>query len=263
VSLWAALGITLGVLVVFMTLGWLVSLARKDASVVDPIWGMGFIAAAASYFFLLGGYSGRNVLVLAMVCAWGLRLAVYLIWRNRGRGEDPRYRAMRAKRPSIFWWYSYFQVFLLQALLLWLVAAPIAAAMAGNSSSGFAALEFIGAAVWLFGFSWEVAGDTQLALFKRDPANKGKVMQTGAWRYTRHPNYFGEAVLWWGIWLVAAAAGGYWSVYGPAIITFMLLRVSGVTLLEKGLGESKPGYTEYVERTSPFIPWPPRRTAKK
>jgi steroid 5-alpha reductase family enzyme len=113
--------------------------------------------------------------------------------------------------------------------------------MAGNSSSGLAALDFIEAAVWLFGFSWEVAGDTQLALFKRDPANKGKVMQAGARRYTCHPNYFGESVLWWGIWLVAAAAGGYWSVYGPAIITFMLLRVSGVTLLEKGRDRRQSG----------------------
>jgi steroid 5-alpha reductase family enzyme len=262
-SLWAALGITFGALVVFMTIGWLVSLIRKDASVVDPIWGLGFIVAAVSYFLLLGGYSGRKVLVLAVVAVWGLRLAAYLIWRNRGRGEDPRYRAMRAKRPRSFWWYSYFQVFLLQALLLWLVAAPIAGAMAGVAVSRFNGLDFIGAAVWAFGLSWEVVGDTQLALFRRNPANKGKVMQTGAWRYTRHPNYFGEAVLWWGIWLVAAAGHGYWSVYGPVLITLLLLRVSGVALLEKGLSESKPGYREYVKRTSAFIPWPPRRAAEE
>ena len=262
-SLGASLGITLGVLVVYMTLGWLLSLARKDASVVDPLWGLGFIVAAVSYFLLLDGLTGRKILTLVMVAAWGLRLSAYLLWRNRGRGEDPRYRAMRAKRPSSFWWYSYFQVFLLQALLLWLVAAPIAGAMSrplgGGSAPGFNGLDFVGGAVWLFGLCWEVAGDTQLALFKRDPVNKGKVMQTGAWRYTRHPNYFGETVLWWGVWLVAAAAGGYWSVYGPVVITMLLLRVSGVTLLEKGLADSKPGYREYVERTSAFIPWPPRR----
>ena len=117
--------------------------------------------------------------------------------------------------------------------------------------------------MWVFGFAWEVTGDTQLALFKRDPANRGKVMQTGAWRYTRHPNYFGEAVLWWGIWLVAAAAHSYWAAYGPVLITLLLLRVSGVTLLEKNLSTSKPGYREYVERTSPFIPWPPRRVTGK
>lgn len=259
-SLGAALGITLGVLVVYMSLGWLLSLARKDASVVDPLWGLGFIVAAVSYFLLLDGHQGRKILALALVALWGLRLSGYLLWRNRGRGEDPRYRAMRARRPSGFWWYSYFQVFLLQALLLWLVAAPIAGAMADGSTRGFNGLDVVGTAVWLFGFCWEVAGDTQLALFKHDPANKGKVMQTGAWRYTRHPNYFGEAVLWWGVWLVAAAARGYWSVYGSVVITLLLLRVSGVTLLEKGLTDSKPGYREYVERTSAFIPWPPRRT---
>jgi steroid 5-alpha reductase family enzyme len=262
-TVWAALGITFAVLVVFMTIGWLVSLVRKDASVVDPIWGMGFIVAAASYFVLLDGHSGRRVVVLAMVGVWGLRLAVYLIWRNRGRGEDPRYRAMRAKRPLIFWWYSYFQVFLLQALLLWLVSAPIAGAMAGDSTSGLNGLDFVGVAVWAFGLAWEVIGDTQLALFKRDPTNKGKVMQTGAWRYTRHPNYFGEAVLWWGVWLVAAAAHGYWSAYGPVLITLLLLRVSGVVLLEKGLSESKPGYRDYVQRTSAFVPWPPRQPAEE
>ena len=132
-SLWASLGITLGVLVAFMTLGWVVSLVRKDASVVDPLWGLGFIVAAVSYLVLLDDHrvdQAREVLVLAMVSAWGLRLSGYLLWRNRGRGEDPRYRAMRAKRPASFWWYSFFQVFLLQALFLWLVAAPIAGAMA-------------------------------------------------------------------------------------------------------------------------------------
>ena len=256
-SLWAALGITLGVLVVFMTIGWALSLLRRDASVVDPFWGTGFIVAAVCYLLLLDGYRVREVLVLAMVCVWGLRLSGYILWRNRGRGEDPRYGAMRAKRPASFWWYSYFQVFLLQALLLWLVAAPLAGAMAGGPAR-LGVLDFVGVGVWIFGLSWEVAGDTQLALFKRHPENKGKVMQTGAWRYTRHPNYFGEAVLWWGVWLVAAGGHGYWSVYGPVLITLMLLRVSGVTLLEKSLKESKPGYADYVRRTSAFVPWRPK-----
>jgi len=254
-----ALAITFGILVVYMTIGWLVSLARKDASVVDPLWGLGFIVAAVSYFLLTNGYTGRRMLVLIMVSVWGIRLAAFIAWRNRGRGEDPRYKAMRAKRPASFWWYSYFQVFLLQALLLWLVAAPLAGALAGNAAHGFNALDIVGAAVWLIGLLWEVVGDFQLAYFKRDANNKGKVMQSGAWRYTRHPNYFGEATLWWGIWLMAAAAHGYWSAYGPLLITFLLLRVSGVTLLEKSLKESRPGYEEYARRTSTFIPWLPRR----
>jgi steroid 5-alpha reductase family enzyme len=262
-NLASALGITLGVLVVFMTIGWVLSLILRDASVVDPFWGIGFIVAAVSYFVLLDGYQGRKVLVLAMVSVWGVRLAVYLVWRNHGRGEDPRYGAMRAKRPKSFWWYSYLQVFLLQALLLWLVAAPIAGALGVDAARGFRALDFIGAAIWFIGLAWEVGGDTQLALFKRDPANKGKVMQTGLWRYTRHPNYFGEALLWWGVWLVAAAVHGYWSVYGPILLTLFLLRVSGVTLLEKGLTQSKPGYADYVQRTSAFVPWVPRRKASR
>ncbi len=262
-NLGASLGITFGVIVAFMTIGWLLSLVRKDASVVDPLWGLGFVIAAASYFLLLDGYWGRKVLVLVMVAAWGLRLSAYLLWRARGRGEDPRYQAMRAKRPSSFWWYSYLQVFLLQSVLLWIIAAPIAGAMgarpAGESPASINVLDFVGVGVWLFGLCWEVVGDAQLAKFKRDPGNKGKVMQTGAWRYTRHPNYFGEAVLWWGVWIVAASAGGYWSVYGPVMITVLLLRVSGVTLLEKGLTSSKPGYQEYMSRTSAFVPRPPRR----
>jgi len=264
VSLGASLGTTLGVLAAYMTIGWLLSLVRRDASIVDPFWGTSFVVAAVSYLLLLSSDSPpptRSLLVLGMVCVWGLRLSGYLLWRNHGRGEDPRYVAMRAKRPATFWWFSYFQVFLLQAVLLWLVAAPIAGAMAGEPASGLGALDYLGIAVWLFGFAWEVVGDTQLALFKRDPANKGKVMQQGAWRYTRHPNYFGEAVLWWGVWLVAASAHGYWSAYGPVLITVLLLRVSGVTLLEKGLVQSKPGYREYAERTSPFVPFPPRKAS--
>ncbi len=260
-NIWTALAITLGVLVVYMTMGWVLSLVRHDASVVDPLWGAGFIVAAVSYLLLLDGDSARKVLVLTMVCVWGLRLSGYLLWRNRGRGEDPRYTAMRNKRPGTFWWYSYLQVFLLQAVLLWLVAAPLAGAMATQRGEGLTALDFVGLGVWLFGLAWEVIGDTQLALFKRDPGNRGRVMQRGAWRYTRHPNYFGEAVLWWGIWLVAAAAHSYWAVYGPVLITLLLLRVSGVTLLEKSLKDSKPGYAEYVARTSAFVPWPPKRKA--
>jgi steroid 5-alpha reductase family enzyme len=259
-SLLAAMGITLGVTVVLMTLVWLFSLVRHDASVIDPFWALGFIVAAVSYLALTDGFMGRRVLVIALVCVWGFRLAAYLTWRNRGKGEDPRYLAMRAKRPGSFWWYSYFQVFLLQAFLLWIVAAPLAAAESGAVAAGFTAFDFVGLAVWVTGFVFEVVGDAQLALFRRDPSNKGRVLDTGLWRYTRHPNYFGEALAWWGIWLVAAGAHGYWSVYGPVVITVLLLRVSGVTLLEKGLRESRPGYADYVGRTSAFFPLPPRKS---
>jgi steroid 5-alpha reductase family enzyme len=259
-GLLAAMGVTLSVVVAFLTLIWLLSLVRRDASAIDPFWGLGFIVAVVSYFLLTDGFAGRRILVIVLVSVWGLRLAVYLAWRNRGKGEDPRYQAMRAKRPNSFWWYSYFQVFLLQAFLLWIVAAPLAAAQGGAEPLHFSILDYAGVVVWAIGFLFEVVGDAQLALFRRDPANKGTVLQTGLWRYTRHPNYFGEAIIWWGIWLIAAGAHGYWSVYGPVVITLLLLRVSGVTLLEKSLKESKPGYADYVRRTSPFIPWPPRKS---
>ena len=260
-SIPAVMSLTLAALVGFMTLAWLLSLVRHDASVVDPFWGVGFIVAAVLYFVLTDGFSGRSMLVLALTCAWGVRLAGYIVWRNRGKGEDPRYRAMRAKRPESFWWYSYLQVFLLQALLLWLVAAPLAAAAGGSEPRRLVALDFVGLAVWLVGFSFEVAGDTHLALFKRRSENRGKVLESGVWKYTRHPNYFGETLLWWGVWLIAAAAHGYWAVYGPIVITLLLLRVSVVTLNEKRLKESKPGYADYVARTSSFVPWFPRRRA--
>jgi steroid 5-alpha reductase family enzyme len=150
-------------------------------------------------------------------------------------------------------------VFVLQAILLWLVAAPLAAAEGGAEPARLVALDYIGLAIWLIGYFFEVTGDTQLALFKRRPENKGKVLDSGVWKYTRHPNYFGEATMWWGIWLIAAAAHGYWAVYGPIVITLLLLRVSGVTMLEKSLKESKPGYADYVGRTSAFVPWFPRK----
>jgi steroid 5-alpha reductase family enzyme len=254
-SIPAAMGVTLAVLLVYMTLVWVLSVVRHDASVIDPFWGLGFIAAAAAYLLLTEGHLGRALLVLGLTCAWGLRLAIHLFVRNRGKGEDPRYQAMRAKRPDTFWWYSYAQVFVLQAILLWLVAAPLAAAGGGAEPARFVALDYVGLGVWLVGFFFEVTADAQLVLFKRRPENKGKVLASGVWKYSRHPNYFGEALLWWGIWLIAAAAHGYWSVYGPVLITLLLLRVSGVTLLEKSLKESKPGYADYVARTSSFVPW--------
>jgi steroid 5-alpha reductase family enzyme len=258
-SIPAAMGITFAVTLVYMTLAWVVSLIRRDASVIDPFWGTGFIVAAVVYLLLTDGFRGRALLVLVLTSVWGLRLAIYIVVRNRGKGEDPRYAAMRAKRPGSFWWYSYAQVFVLQAILLWLVAAPLAPAEGAAEPARLVALDYIGLTVWLVGFFFELTADTQLALFKRKPENRGKLLDTGVWRYSRHPNYFGEALIWWGIWLIACAARGYWAVYGPVLITLLLLRVSGVTLLEKSLKESKPGYAEYVRRTSAFVPWFPRK----
>ena len=209
-SIPAAMGVVLGVLGAYMVIGWLLSLVRRDASIVDPFWGIGFIVAVVAYFLLTDGYAGRRMLVVVLAAAWGLRLSGYLIWRNRGKGEDPRYRRMRDRRPKIFWWFSLFQVFLLQALFLWLISAPLVASQGSEEPARFVALDFVGLAVWLVGFAFEVTGDTQLALFKRNPANKGKVLDRGVWRYTRHPNYFGDSAVWWAYAIFSFAAGSYW-----------------------------------------------------
>lgn len=227
---------------------------------VDVFWGPGFLVVGAVYAGLGAGYAGRKALLLCLVAAWSLRLAVHIYTRNRGRGEDYRYRQWRARSGASFWWKSFFRVFMMQAILLWLISSPLLAAQRAATPARIAMWDILGTLVWAVGFVFEAVGDWQLARFKLDPANKGQVMSRGLWAYTRHPNYFGEATMWWGYFLIAVGTpGGFWSVLGPAIMTFLLLRVSGVTLLEKGLTQTKPGYKEYAERTSAFLPWFPRK----
>jgi steroid 5-alpha reductase family enzyme len=236
---------------------WLVSLRLKDSSIVDIFWSLGFILVAIAYAVLLPeGLRERKLLSLLMVLVWGLRLSIHLARRNWGRPEDYRYAAWREQYGAAWPVRSLFQVFWLQAVLLWIVSAPLLAAQA--SSAPLTILDAIGAAVWLIGLAFEAVGDAQLARFKADPANKGKVLDTGLWRYTRHPNYFGDAMVWWGIYLVALSAGGWWTIYGPALMTYLLVRVSGVAMLEQSLKDKKPEYAEYIRRTSAFIPMPPK-----
>jgi steroid 5-alpha reductase family enzyme len=260
-SLVQVLMLALVVALAYMTLAWLLSVVRRDASVVDVFWGPGFLVMAALYALVGNGYAGRKALVLLLVAVWAARLAVHIYARNHGRGEDYRYRAFRAKAGASFWWKSYFQVFCLQALLLWLISTPLLAAQWSDRMAGhFTAWDALGALLWAFGLGFEAVGDAQLARFKANPANKGQVLRSGLWASTRHPNYFGEATLWAGYFLLALGTpGGFWTVYSPVLMTLMLLRVSGVALLEKGLAQTKPGYREYMESTSPFIPWFPRR----
>ncbi len=179
--------------------------------------------------------------------------------RNAGKGEDFRYQQWRAAAGAAWWWRSFFKVFLLQGILLWVISAPLLAAQISAQPGRLTWLDFGGAALWLVGFYFEALGDWQLARFKANPANKGRLLDSGLWRYTRHPNYFGDAVQWWGFYLVALAAGGWWTLFSPALMTLLLRRVSGVTMLEKTLKNSKPGYREYVERTNAFLPWFPRK----
>jgi steroid 5-alpha reductase family enzyme len=242
-----------------MTLIWIVSLIKKDASVVDIFWGLGFVVIAACYFALTDGFMLRKIILMVIVAIWGLRLSGYILWRNWGKPEDFRYQKWRAEAGPSFWWRSYFKVFLTQGALMWIISAPLLAAQFGAAPAQLTWLDDLGIIVWAVGFFFEAGGDLQLARFKSDPANKGKVMDGGVWRYTRHPNYFGDATQWWGYYLIALAAGGWWTIFSPILMTMLLLRVSGVALLEKTLKETKPQYKDYVERTSAFFPLPPKK----
>jgi steroid 5-alpha reductase family enzyme len=237
---------------------WLVSLPLKNASIVDSIWSLLFVAAAITYAATTeasGG--GRRVLILVLVLVWGLRLAGYITWRNWGEGEDKRYQAMRAKQGPNFPAKSLLTVFGLQAILAWIVSLPLLAAVDADPALGI--LDWIGVAIWAIGFAFEAGGDSQLARFKANPDNAGKVMNRGFWRYTRHPNYFGDFTQWWAFYLIALAAGGWWALPGPLVMSYLLLRVSGVALLERGLEKTRPKYADYVATTNAFFPWFPRR----
>ncbi|MEX2181607.1 MAG: DUF1295 domain-containing protein [Gemmatimonadaceae bacterium] len=238
--------------------GWLLSLVRRDVSLVDSVWSLFFLAGAVGYACLVGVAADdrRAVVVLVLVSLWAVRLSVYLTWRNWGAPEDRRYAAMRAARGRAFAWKSLYVVFLLQAALAALISAPLLVALGGTRPLG--ALDVAGIGLWTVGFTFEAVGDWQLARFKSDPANAHQVFDRGLWRYTRHPNYFGEAVLWWGYFVIAVAAGGWWTVYAPLLMTLLLLKVSGVSLLEKDIHERRPAYRDYRARTNAFIPWVPR-----
>jgi len=250
--------IALLVILGLMTALWLVSLLMKNSSIVDIFWGMGFVIVNWVFFALAPeGFLLRKWLIGMLVSIWGLRLTFHILRRNWGKPEDFRYQNWRKEAGVRWWWQSFFQVFLLQGILLWIISAPLLAAQRADLPARFSLLDMLGLALWLIGFFFEAAGDLQLARFKADPANRGKVMTGGVWRYTRHPNYFGDSAQWWGYYLIAASAGGWWTIFSPILMTLLLLRVSGVALLERTL-ETRPGYKEYIERTSAFIPWFPR-----
>lgn len=251
--------IGLAAVMAMMTLLWAYSVRLKNASIVDIVWGPGFVLQTWVYFVLTpDGDAGRKLLSAALVSIWGLRLGFYILRRNRGKGEDFRYQEFRRKYgPERYWWVSFFQVFLLQGGLMFVIGLPLLIAQAGREPIGV--LDVIGVLAWIIGFFFESVGDAQLAAFKANPANKGKLLNTGLWRYTRHPNYFGDAAQWWGYYLLAASAGGWWTIVSPIIMTIFLIKVSGVGLLEQTLAKNKPGYKEYMQTTSAFVPWLPRQ----
>lgn len=253
------LGISALIILAMMAALWLLSLMIKDASIVDIFWGTGFVISAWVYFFLTpDGFMARKLLVTVLTTIWGLRLSIYILIRNWGRGEDFRYQKWREESGKNWWWYSFIKVFALQGLLMWIISIPILVAQISPTPSRLIWLDYLGIVVWSIGFFFEAVGDWQLSRFKAKPENKGQLLKTGVWRYTRHPNYFGDAAQWWGYYLIAAAAGGFWSIFSPIIMTLLLRNVSGVAMLEKTLKNSKPGYQEYVETTNAFIPWFPK-----
>lgn len=242
-----------------MTAVWLVSLPKRDAGIIDIFWGPSFALLAWVYWSAGPQAGGRQLLVPVLVTVWALRLSLYIFWRNRSGGEDYRYAAMREKHGRWFPALSLVIVFWLQAALAWLIGMPLLQVQRSAAAPGLGWLDLLGLTLFAIGLFFEAVGDFQLARFKADPANRGKVMDRGLWRYTRHPNYFGDAALWWGLACFALATpGSAWALFSPVLMTFLLLKVSGVALLEKGLGSTKPGYGEYVRRTSAFVPWPPK-----
>ncbi|CAN5714028.1 DUF1295 domain-containing protein [soil metagenome] len=246
-------------LVIVMLVTWSASLAAKDASIVDIVWGLAFVAVAVVAAVIVGeGSDDRRLLLTVLVTVWGVRLAGYLAWRNRGREEDYRYRAMRKKYGDRFPVMSLVTVFGTQGLLAWIVSLPVQLAATAARPPGLGPLALIGVVVWAVGLFFEAVGDVQLARFKDDPANEGQVMDHGLWRYTRHPNYFGDFCVWWGIFLIAAETGpGRWGIVGPIVMSVLLLKVSGVAMLERTITERRPAYADYARRTSAFFPRPP------
>lgn len=250
----------LALIIGFMTILWIVSVIITNASIVDPFWGFGFVLINTFYFFDAGNFGLRQYILLALVGVWGLRLSLHLGIRNLGKGEDFRYVAFRnSYGVKRYWWISFFQVFLLQAVLLWLVSAPLVAVNLDNPAAGLNIIDIAAILLWITGFLFETVGDYQLSKFRSDPSNRGKLLTTGLWRYTRHPNYFGDAAVWWGFALLGISSGGYINALGALLMTFLLLKISGVMLLEKTLKANKPGYAEYAAATSSFIPWFPRK----
>lgn len=256
--------INLAVVLGLMLMTWVASVLLRDASIVDPIWGFGFVLIAIASLLHAMGLDFPSWLLGLLAIIWGLRLGIYLTWRKlQEPEEDYRYQAMREKQGARFWWVSFFTIFLLQGVAMFLVSLPV---QLGILNRGDEPLTFVGQILfvagilfWLVGFFFETVGDWQLARFKSKEENQGKVLDSGLWHYTRHPNYFGDFSVWWGLWLLSLAAGGpWWTVICPLVMSWLLMKVSGVTLTEKSINERRPDYADYKKRTSPFFPWFPK-----
>ena len=243
-------------MMLFAALGWLLSLHRNNVTHVDSMWSLFFLVAGAAYLCGVGNLTQRAGLVLALLTLWALRLCVYLTWRNWGPHEDHRYVEIRKNNEPNFKLKSVYIIFGFQAVLAWIISLPILGAL--NSGTALGLLDLPGILFIMFGLVWETLADWQLAAFKKNPINKGKVLNHGVWRYSRHPNYFGESCVWWGFYLLALAAGAWWAFPSAILMTFLLLKVSGVSLLEKDITNRRPEYSNYMQSTNAFIPGKPK-----
>ncbi len=247
------------ILMACMIVLWLISIPLGDVSYIDSFWAAGFVIVAGATYAMTGGDSDRRLLLLVLTAVWGIRLATYLFLRWRREGPDGRYVAMLKKAPGNVHMTSLTKVFLLQGPMLWLVSLPVQLGQIQTTPASLGVLAWAGTALAIIGILFESIGDHQMARFKARPDSHGKVMDQGLWRYTRHPNYFGDACVWWGLYLIAAETSyGMWSFFGPLLLTWTLVKWSGAALLERRLKRSRPGYEEYLQRTSAFFPWPPK-----
>lgn len=256
---WPIYFYSLATIAIFAVFGWLLSLARKNVTHVDSMWSLFFVIAAfttAAFVLFVYPAPARLTLVLACVTIWALRLFIYLTWRNWGPHEDSRYVQIRNNNQPHFWFKSIYIIFGLQAVLAWLISISLHAAIAATSPLNM--LDYVGLALFIFGLVWESLADMQLSRFKANPSYKGKVLDAGLWRYSRHPNYFGEACVWWAFYLFALAGGAWWAIISPILMTILLLKVSGVSLLESTIVERRPAYAEYIRRTNAFFPGVPK-----
>ncbi|MCT4601455.1 MAG: DUF1295 domain-containing protein [Marinifilum sp.] len=250
-------------IIVLVTLLWMYSVYIKNASIVDIFWGFGFVVIGTYLFFTTDSLSLRQIILFALVSIWGLRLTIHLFIRNAGKPEDFRYQKFRKDYGEHrYWWFSYFQVFLLQGVLMLMVASPLFGVYIAEENTSLNVFDFVAMALWIVGISFEAGGDYQLTKFKKHRKSKEEVLSTGFWKYTRHPNYFGDAMVWWSYAFFAIAAQQYWYIAGSLFMTYLIIKISGVAMLERSLATDKPQYKEYIEKTNAFFPWFPKKQAQ-
>lgn len=256
------LATNLGIAIGAVLLLWAISIPLRDVSIIDMFFAVILFAITAVSFVLGAGVPARKQLLLVLVGLWALRITVHLVRRNWGHGEDPRYSKLRGwvKDDRSFVWLSLRKVFLLQGIVIWFVSLPVQVAQVYAAPATLGWFAWLGAALWLAGFVFESVADHQLIRFRAEPANQGKVLQTGLWKYSRHPNYFGELCVWWGLFLIACDnVAGFLTVIGPLLYSYLIINVTGQRTLDKKLSREKPGYADYMQRTSGLVPLPPKR----